>query len=31
MEKRLIVNEIHTQSRKHFPRRRVIMKSIGNL
>lgn len=31
MEKRAIVNEIHTQARKNFPRRRVIMKGIDDL
>lgn len=31
MEKRLIVKELHTQARKNFQRRRVIMKGIDDL
>lgn len=31
MEKRQIVNEIHSPARKNFPRRRVIMKGIDDL
>lgn len=31
MEKRAIVNELHTQARKKFPRRSVIMKGIDDL
>lgn len=31
MEKRDVVNEIHTQARKNFPRRRVIMRGIDDL
>lgn len=31
MEKRAIVNELHSQARKKFLRRRVIMKGIDDL
>lgn len=31
MEKRAIVNELHSQARKNFLRRRVIMKGIDDL
>lgn len=31
MERRTIINEIHSQARKNFPRRRVILKGIDDL
>lgn len=31
MEKRKVVNELHTQARKNFKRRRVITKGIDDL
>lgn len=31
MERRTIINELHAQARKNFPRRRVIMKGIDDL